>query len=381
MTTDCGCNPLFHCRLCELAGRPTPNRSASPVTVNAVSPAPAPCVHRGEPATARTIALAGGNPARAHVWCENPVMPFGVVDTCGSCGSATTHKCRPDCAGYQRPELRSLSVRTVPLTHAPAFNGSILVHRGRRLLAYRVGQIPATIHLCELDADDAPAGPVTQLSLGALSTDDPRLFTFRDRLHVAYSGRRFDDTGGIGMYYARLTDDWTVEAIHRPQYAKARPVEKNWGFFEHAGELRAVYSIRPHVVLGIDGDRIASVTETPNALPWSGGHLRGGAPPVRVGDEYWSWFHGCDGDGPARKYNVGLYTFEAQSPFGITRLAPHPLLWATDAPDTSYQTAGVIFPGGATLDGTTWTIASGVHDAGVELRRYDHAKAREWLGG
>src|SRR5690606_34380981 len=76
--------------------------------------------------------------------------------------------------------------------------------------------------------------------------EDPRLFVFRGRLHIAYIGVQGTGQGvATHQMYARLTDDLRVEEVFHPEYAFRREWEKNWQFFEWENELFAVYSIAP----------------------------------------------------------------------------------------------------------------------------------------
>src|SRR5256885_12693044 len=50
--------------------------------------------------------------------------------------------------------------------------------------------------------------------------------------------------------------------------------------------------------------------------------MRGGAAPVRVGDEWWCFFHDRVESGGHRIYRAGLYTFAAAPPFRVLRLIP-----------------------------------------------------------
>jgi predicted GH43/DUF377 family glycosyl hydrolase len=143
----------------------------------------------------------------------------------------------------------------------------------------------------------------------------------------------------------------------------------------------AVYTINPHVVLQVSGDRASPFTTHSLSVPWSGGHLRGGASPVLVGDEYWSWFHGSvDAGAPTpagrartKVYNVGVYAFEARPPFRPTRITPQPVLWA-DERTREPAWCAVLFPCGAVLDGDRWRVSCGVHDREIRVFEWSHAE-------
>jgi hypothetical protein len=98
------CDPTQHCRLCELAGSPTPARSATPAAVNPVPvPELPPCLHRGEPVKASAISEAGFSPIREHRYCGHPTLSLGIVSECRTCTSPGVPKaplCGETCAGY-----------------------------------------------------------------------------------------------------------------------------------------------------------------------------------------------------------------------------------------------------------------------------------------
>lgn len=298
----------------------------------------------------------------------------------------------------RRPTLPGLPPRPAPPGPAPAplsvariddgmlapgaagarFNASLFRRRGALLLAYRTGWDGARCHVARLDEALAPRD-TTPLDLShplaPVGQEDPRLFAHAGRLHVAFCGVERAGRRGVRTHqlYARLADDFRPEAVYAPAYDWRAGWEKNWGFFDHGGDLFAVYSIAPHVVLRIDGDRAEEVARSETRFPWAGGHLRGGAPPVRVGDEYVVWFHGA-ADPPhpmcargRRRYSVGVYGFEARPPFRVTRMTPGPLLWADPATCPADVWADVAFPCGAVLEGGRWLVSMGVHDRWVDV--------------
>lgn len=261
-----------------------------------------------------------------------------------------------------------------------AFNASFIRYRGRLLLAYRTGWAGSQVHVAGLDPATYAPGPSVTLALthprATYGREDPRLFVHRDRLHVSFTGVEPAAGGGVvtNQLYARLTDDLRVEEVFYPHYAGRASWEKNWSFFEWSGNLFAVYSIRPHLILHIVGDRAYPFAETPNPHPWGGGHLRGGAPPVLAGGELWHWFHGRTGSYYDARYNVGLYAFEPKPPFRILRMTPEPLQW--DDPATKGDNyCPVLFVAGALLDGDRWLVSCGVNDRWIEIREWAAASA------
>jgi FkbM family methyltransferase len=262
------------------------------------------------------------------------------------------------------------------------FNTSIIDWGGYYVLAFRNGWRGSDVYITFLNRKFTPVGRAVKLDLShpecAYGREDPRLFVFRGKLHVTFSGvvgtRR--DRGTIKhttVLYARLSDTFKVERTFYPHFSNRNSWEKNWVFFEYGGELFATYSIAPHRILRIDGDRAEMVYETPTCVPWSGGEMRGGSSPVKIGDEFWHFFHDRIESGGHRIYRTGLCTFDAKPPFRIRRLVTEPLLTANPATKPVDQYASVVFPCGAVRDGDNWVVSHGIHDRWTELHRWSHA--------
>lgn len=205
--------------------------------------------------------------------------------------------------------------------------------------------------------------------------EDPRLFRFRDRPHLAFTGVD-GQFGPTHQLYARLSPAADkIERVWAPHYIGRREWEKNWQFFEHERELYAVYEIGPtHKILHVRGDRADLFAETPTRLNWSGGEMRGGAPPVRVGDVFYHWFHGARDVHGRRRYNVGVYAFKAKPPFNVVGMTPDPILWADPRNCPPEIWADVVFPGGASYDPGSglWTVTCGIHDRWFEQLTWRH---------
>lgn len=265
-----------------------------------------------------------------------------------------------------------------------AFNPSLTRHRDRWLMAYRTGWAGSRIAVCEVDVTTGVVGPSEVLDLAhpraGVGAEDPRLFVWRGQLHVAFTAY---DGVRTHQLYASVSDSLRVERLFEPRYPMRAAWEKNWQFFEGTdGGLYCVYSIDPHIVLLVDGERVEHAGQTECPVRWDGGLLRGGCPPVLVDGEYWHWFHGAKEEGePNRRYSVGLYTFEAEPPFRVRRAMTTPVAWASErdfAESGNY--CRVAFPGGAVLDRGRWHVAVGVHDRWCEIWSWDHADVRTALG-
>lgn len=316
------------------------------------------------------------------------------------------------------------------------YNPAITQHRGRLLMAYRVDLgrgrgMQRKIGLCELGANFAPvSGSVRPLSDAITSPNpyhyDPRFLRYQDRLFIHYNNNAQSRPNQI--FLVELDGD-TLEprSPARPLHLTGprREIEKNWMLFEHAGDLLAVYQIAPHTILRLDLSGAGAVAcDTLYTTDWDVsayaerfGMPRGGAPPVRRGDIYLSFFHsrypvsslrGVLRYWPVReewrlpryvaaierrlrwpfeqfRYVAGVYTFAAEPPFRPRRLVETPLLHPeAEAPYTQPRRRinpsadGIVYPCGALpwADGR-WLVSYGLHDERCCLRLVDLPGSKE----
>lgn len=297
-------------------------------------------------------------------------------------------KGRKSCIGCH--EAKPIApVADVPIRGLPgrSFNGSIAEWGGRTWLAYRQSWSSARVAIVEVGPDWQPIGAPRVLELGRLPEDrlgqeDPRLWVYRGSLFVSYSGVAFPvrDKLTVSVCCARLDDGLRVEHAWYPEFAGRQEWEKNWGFFEAAGDLLTVHTIPGQRVLILPGEGHA-VDYTQVAVDLPGaiyGDLRGGAPPVRVGDEYYSWLHGRTREG---LYTIGLYTFAAEPPFRPLRFARVPLLYPDPTRKPGGWVANVVFPGGAILRGGFWHVCYGSFDTEIRVATWRADEVERCLMG
>lgn len=153
--------------------------------------------------------------------------------------------------------------------------------------------------------------------------------------------------------------------------------EKNWVWFEHGGLLHFVYRTNPHVVCKTRNGAVIEEfkTEAPK-LNWTFGELRGGTSPVKVGDEFVSFFHSSmPWKNNKRRYYMGAYAFESEPPFRITRYTPQPLLIgsAHDEVMPNIPWPVVVFPCGAIFEKNEWLVVGGLNDLRCFWIRIPHA--------
>lgn len=143
--------------------------------------------------------------------------------------------------------------------------------------------------------------------------------------------------------------------------------EKNWLWFNHEGRPHLIYTTTPHRVVEFDNHMSVlqeHVTNAYNPLWWYG-DPRGGTPPIKVNNEYWTFFHSSvPWVKGKRRYHMGAYAFSTTPPFRMTRMTSLPLLTGSRHDPWIPGLPLVIFPGGSLFNSKTeeWTVVFGVND-------------------
>lgn len=275
------------------------------------------------------------------------------------------------------PVIPPLAYRPIGLparaTEEGAFNCSLHLdgERGFRF-AYRAKWTASDIRTGRLTDDYKTVGPLLPAMVlherATVGREDPRLFRFRGDWYVAFTG--FEKREYFcSVLYAKLDSHGMTEDVIYPHYERRQHGEKNWGFFECDNELHAVYEIGPNVhrVFHIDNGRIGNEHVVTWNAPWTWGQMRGGASPQRVGDEFYSWFHGYSVKNGNAYYTLGLYTFEARPPFRPLRMIKEPLVIGGFSNTNKY----VFYPCGSALKAGRWHISAGEHDSRCSIVVFD----------
>ena len=316
--------------------------------------------------------------------------------------------------------------RSGELDYLRVYNPAIVRFRNRLLMAYRVDSGRRTtmqrrIGLCALDDRlNVVSGSVVSLSDTIRGGDprhyDPRFLVYRDQLFVHYNNNFMTRPNQI--YLVELDPD-TLEARSpaRPLHLDGprQEIEKNWMLFDHEGDLLAVYQIAPHTILRVDLTGQGAIACRPlHVTDWDVsayadrfGAPCGGAPPVRQGDAYVSFFHSRYPVSPLHwalrfwpvkpgtvlpryvaaverrlrrpfaqvRYVAGAYAFEAAPPFRPRWITPEPVLRPEDEPPYRHRhranpsADGIVYPCGAILeDDGRWLVSYGVNDEHCCLR-------------
>jgi predicted GH43/DUF377 family glycosyl hydrolase len=259
------------------------------------------------------------------------------------------------------------------------FNSSLIRWKGSLYLCYRSGHYYAKCFIVKLSEDYIPEKSqeiIISHELANSGLDDPRLIVFQNKLHVVITG--IADLRGnrsSNLLVCELDEDFRTVKIEYFHYNLRDQFEKNWQFFEYQNSLYSVYSISPHLILRCHHGSADYAYLSDPLMMWTGGHLRGSTPPVKINNEYYSWMHGCVDTPGRRYYNIGLYAFNAYPPFQITRITPNPILWGdpeTRSSEMIMNNHAIIFPCGAIFEDGLWKLSMGIHDHYLEIREFRH---------
>ncbi len=140
--------------------------------------------------------------------------------------------------------------------------------------------------------------------------------------------------------------------------------EKNWLWFVHDGAWHLIYKADPHTVAKFNNSfELMDEWVTEPEIVWEYGEIRGGTPPVRVGDYYWTFFHSSTPwKTPRRQYHLGAYAFEAKPPFRVTRISTFPILSGSEEDGGGEKKPACIFAVGSELRDGTWLVTGGCND-------------------
>jgi hypothetical protein len=290
------------------------------------------------------------------------------------------------------------------------FNPAITQFHGNLLMAYRAVLADGLrrIAICRLDErHDVVHGSVVPLSDHMPEAGDwqadPRFCVLGSRLCLHFNtGRRRPNE----IYLVEL-DPGTLLPTSAPRpRALAGPrqvVEKNWLLFDGGSqEMLAVYRIAPHTVLRVSPgaagpvpcERMEEIGWDPSAYTSRFGPMRGGTPPVRVGEVYYSFFHSVyalplvhrlfnrlrHGEWARRyRFALGFYGFAASAPFAPVCFSPRPILFAPPRREPLERQLNrpadrVIYADGAAFDAGVWTVSLGLQDEQCCLETFSHEK-------
>jgi len=221
-------------------------------------------------------------------------------------------------------------------------------------------------------------------------SEDARIFVCNGKYYVVYNDNTEVTFPSMwdrrDMYIAELICENNqfilqkpIKLIHETKFSRVL-WQKNWSPFEWNNMLLFSYSVNPHEVVcsNVDSGLCKPLYETYQPIQWYLGHLKGGTPAQKIGDEYYlAFFHSgiyttstCSNHRDLWHYYMGAYTFSAEPPFTMTRISTSPI----DAPSFytfSNYDKRIIYPGGFVVEGSTVYLAYGKDDSEIWIATID----------
>jgi len=213
--------------------------------------------------------------------------------------------------------------------------------------------------------------------------EDPRVFVHEGRTFLSCCNFVWNHPQSRPhQIFCEMDKDWNCIRRFDPDFDgngshpfKGTQWQKNWLWFFHEGHIHLIYRTHIHHVVRFESNLKNVIKEYKTRHPklaWKWGEMRGGSPPVRIGDEFWSFFHSST-DWGTKRYHMGAYCFEAKPPFMMTRCSDSPLLSGSEQDRIGNGKPLVIFAGGAVLRRGEWLVVFGVNDLDCGWIRIPHA--------
>lgn len=270
-------------------------------------------------------------------------------------------------------------------------NGNLaLVTRQWKRPHVGVGVWDSTLQLFDINEPDMGATHIGQLNMRRdrdkrIQCEDPRVVWNEKRrcfyvMHVVWKkGSKYVAHQRLSVFneaWQPVSDHNIAFGGNSNQFGGGRHHEKNWSVFFHDEKAMVLYSFSPHVIFSTDGSMPLDVhrTEAPVHL-WKYGEIRGGTPPVRVGDHYITFMHSSLWwKNVQKRYYMGAYIFEAKPPFKVLAITEKPILIGTDQDIRTLGGPPCIFPCGADYRDGSWLVTFGVNDEACGWIKIPHHK-------
>lgn len=290
------------------------------------------------------------------------------------------------------------------IRHDRAMNASVVIHEGKRIMAYRVENHKldswAKLAICELDEDWQPIQDTNRLlSIDSPSShtnlfEDPRLFVSYGKLfmsyiaatvgpvgHVACQGLCGIIQGGNGFRAEPATVYPPFGHNHNYAYNGSGDMkgEKNWTFLYHASDAVCLYALNPLTVFRMDmpTGKCTGISSTLAVVEWPYGNLSGSTPLIEWNGKLLGMFHSFVHDDKKRRhYYAGWYMIDPTT-WKIVALSKEPVLSAGDdinldlRPLNQVWRPNVVFPCGLVDLGSGVLVSYGWQDARIKLAFID----------
>jgi hypothetical protein len=291
-----------------------------------------------------------------------------------------------------------------------AFNPALIRENDGWLFAYRMviePELKRQIALCRLDQNlrvmNGTQVPFTdwirfpgenKASQATTWFADPRLYRLGGRLFIYWNSGWHEPQN---QQFLHEVDPISLRPLGAPRElvlsGPRQKLEKNWSLFEHDGRVYGIYSVNPHRVLSLSmaDEGVITCTDVEPPMTNAGGYaqahggLRGGAPPCKLGDHFYSFCHSIENDPVGYRYVAAVYRFQARPPFAPTDMARAPLSIEVPAdlrrqlPKLNEAVGNVLYPAGAVYHEGNWMLSIGIDDERCAIALLNHQEVLETL--
>ena len=218
---------------------------------------------------------------------------------------------------------------------------------------------------------------------------DPRAFQVGSNYYVSFNTGHSERPNQI--YIVEIDENGAplTPPIQLIKPDGRKEFEKNWGMFSFGGEIYAIYTISPFVILRIEFSDGVAIAHPVANHEWNSleiesrfGELHGGASPVIIGDRGYYIAQCNSPSAVGRIYNGTILVFEAKPPFRPLGIAPAPAftlsigeMRATPEVRLNPPVTQCLYPCGAVhkADDKSLTICYGINDFRSGSRNYQIA--------
>ena len=270
------------------------------------------------------------------------------------------------------------------------YNGSLIQWQNRLLMAYRWhrdGNDSTVLAMAEIGADGNVKNNL-RVEASGRSTEDPRLFIYRDELWCSYVESNWPEMPAKSIVrYGKLIESnghWRVDGQWQLPYGQndGTAMEKNWLFFNKGDDLFCIYA--NGTVLQIADNKVVKEFN-PAACYWPWGNMKGGALVPYGDDAFLRFFHTRLDNEPApyrSRYYVGAVVMLDHPPFSTIGMTKEPLLrgseddalTVTERATCAHRKPKVVFPMGVVKADDACLLSVGINDAAcavVKIRERD----------
>lgn len=242
------------------------------------------------------------------------------------------------------------------------------------------------IWACKLDENKKPlGGPMLQFPNSKVDEqfEDPRAVFWNNQTWIGCVNFTWFTNGSwtgahqmIGVFQDKGGSDITDETWH-PLVRRDPIIGTNRGTAGHThgkhnknllwwfidGKLHCLYTSDPWNVVQFGNKWEEQIPYVADGVIWKYGVVRGGTPPVRAGDFFYTFFHSSlPWRGRYRRYHMGAIAFETSPPFRPVFWTQEPILSGSQNDPWAQKKPLVVFPCGAVLENGKWLISLGVND-------------------